>query len=218
MGKTRVSGGMALVLAACLAGGLAVGCQQQERRQAQLVQSDLLIEELAVALAESMMARQEAGEELPEDYDSSEFAESVIDSMLMQHPEAFAVTPEEERRMREQQFDDERNLAMSQQILQQLREHDASLGTITAHQAEQVEAGELSGGQLELATRLLSAELSSVLGVEGPFLDEAPVEAAAFEEAEAEQADEEAVEVEEADVEAEEADVEAEEEASDNGA
>lgn len=160
MGKTRVS----VVTGMVLAMALAVGCQSQQQRPAMLMQSDVLVEELAVVLADSLMARQDAGEELPEDYDSSEFAESVIDSMLMQHPEAFTVTLEEERRLREgEELNDEANAEMAMQVLEQLREMDASLNTVSAYLAEQLEAGELSGVRLVLANRLLNAELSTAL-------------------------------------------------------
>lgn len=164
MGKTIFSGVLALTLVATFA----AGCAQQQQRPTVLMQSDTLVEQLAIVLGESMAARQESGATLPADYDSSEFAESVIDSMLMQHPEAFTVTLDEERRLREGELDDEANAEAAAAMVAQLRDSNASFNTITEYLVERLEAGELSGLQLELTNRLLAAHLSTQLVAEEP--------------------------------------------------
>lgn len=158
MGKTMLSG----VMAGVLMMALAAGCQQQ-RGSAERMQSDALVEQLALALGESMRERRDAGGDLPEDYETQEFAESVLDSMLMQYPEVFTVTLAEERRLREGRLDDQANYAVAIHLLDQIRDYGGSLNTVTAYLAERLEAGELEGLQLELATRLLSAQLSTAL-------------------------------------------------------
>jgi hypothetical protein len=126
--------------------------------------SPLLLKPMGQLLAEAVIARREAGKPLPEDYESSDFVVSVIESLQLQHPDLFRLTEREKQRFKAGKLDDEANLRRVRRALGELQRNDVPVTTLTDYITQQYHVGGLEGVRLALAARLLEARVSAALG------------------------------------------------------
>jgi hypothetical protein len=120
--------------------------------------SELLIRTATVVLAQALIAKKNAGEELPEDYRTQEFAVSVLESIRLQYPGVFMATDVEERRFAQGKFDNRHNAKIVADAIADLSARHVPLTTMNAYLADEFLADRLSGIRLELAARLIGSQ------------------------------------------------------------
>lgn len=120
-------------------------------------QSPMLIEPMRQLIAEAIAYRSEGratpGEVPPQRIDS------VLQAILLQHPGLFSVSTEQARRYQRGDFDDEANRRRVRSALQQFQRRELEPHTLSRYLIEQFTSGNLTGVRLELADRLLNAQL-----------------------------------------------------------
>ncbi|QNN22480.1 hypothetical protein HED60_09405 [Planctomycetales bacterium ZRK34] len=120
--------------------------------------SELLIRTATVVLAQALIAKKNAGEQLPEDFRSKEFAVSVLESIRLQYPGVFMATDAQERRFAQGKFDSRGNAKLVASAIADLSERHVPLTTMNAYLADEFLADRLHGIRLELAARMLGAQ------------------------------------------------------------
>ncbi|MBI1370333.1 MAG: hypothetical protein GC162_16990 [Planctomycetes bacterium] len=150
-----------LLVILCLASLLAGCASEPKPDNTKLYQSKVLVKPLSVVLAQALIAKKKAGEELPEDYQSVDFAVSVIESIRLQHPEVFMVTEAQEKAFFNGKFDDRYNAKRVSQLIDQVTELHVPLDTINSYLVSEYLNDKLHGVRLELAARLLAAQVKT---------------------------------------------------------
>ncbi len=135
-----------------------IGCQSQ-KVSAPTTQSRALRAAVIQTLDEAM-ARQAGGEARTSAKDP-QFALSVVDALEAQFPDVFVVTTIEEKRFQDKRFDHEDAGEHLDRLIEQANKQRLSLGTISAELVRQHQEKPLEGIRLELARRLLAAQLSA---------------------------------------------------------
>lgn len=121
--------------------------------------SDLLIRTATVVLAQALIAKKNAGEPLPEDFRTQEFAISVLESIRLQYPGVFMATDAQERRFAQGKFDNRHNAKIVADAIADLSARHVPLTTMNAYLADEFLADRLNGIRLELAARMLGSQL-----------------------------------------------------------
>lgn len=164
MNRCRFQPFVLLSVAFCIA---LAGCQSQEKTADTTPQhmhtSHLLVRAASVVLAQALIAKKQAGEKLPDDYQSKDFAVSVLESIRLQHPEVFMVTDAQEKAIAQGHFDDASNNKIVTDALDKLTKNHVALTTMNQYLADQFVNDKLSGIRLELAARMLSAQLKTAM-------------------------------------------------------
>jgi len=148
-----------LLLVGCKTDPSQTGLSSTERPK----KSRLLVRTASVVLAQALIARKQAGGQVPDDYQSTDFVVSVLESIRLQHPEVFMVTDSEEERFARGKFDSSQNEQTVADALERLTDQNIPLTTMNAYLADEFVEDRLSGLRLELAARLLKAQLKTAM-------------------------------------------------------
>ncbi len=144
---------------------LLTGCQSAQPLAADggppKMESQTLVRPLGGMLAEAVLARADAGKPLPEDAKTPEFINSVVDSIRAQFPDALAVTEDQEKALAAGTFDDAVNADKLNATIAEIDKRKLPLSTLNSFLASQQKEGKLKGIQLEIANRLLGAQLAA---------------------------------------------------------
>ena len=159
------------ILAGCLLAALSTGCENQQNMQdgmtadtaaaTSTTQSQLLLDVTRQVLADALRDRAQSGAEVPEDWQSEQFQDDVVESIRLQFPETYLVTEAEQRRFQQGQFDDQANAQLIEDLLAEIERRQVRLGTVSGYLAELYRQDNLQGVGLELAARLLEARLNA---------------------------------------------------------
>ncbi|MBN2476754.1 MAG: type II secretion system major pseudopilin GspG [Pirellulales bacterium] len=123
------------------------------------VESRVLADACAQMLGDFVAARKQAGGKIPDDWDSPQFVPRTIEQCKRQYPGPFAVTPEEERRFTAGEFDDAAASRRAGEAIQSLTKDKVELPAGAQYLIDEFQTGRLQGARLELAARLLAAQL-----------------------------------------------------------
>ena len=169
MSKRWMSPVLAAVLAVVTAGcGSAPKSGAVAETSPEMIQSETLTKPLGGILADAVIAQEQAGKKLPEDFKTPEFVPSVIDSLRLQYPQVFAVTAGTEKDFAAGRFDDKANTDKLGKTLDGVDQNKTRLSLVNSYLAEQFRAGKLMGVRLELATRLVQAQVDAAAPAAAP--------------------------------------------------
>ena len=126
-----------------------------------LIQSRVLTLEFKRLLRELMAKQAEAGDRVPDGWDTPEFISTMAEEFKKENPGAFSVTPAMERKFGEGKFDAE---SLSEQITRTIKilsDFGVDLPALSGVLVERFESGEhLSGAKLEVTARVLRTHVS----------------------------------------------------------
>jgi len=139
------------------------GCADLGGGPGHRVVSQALLDPMPQIVREAIESRREAGQAVPEGAASAEFAETVIESIQVQHPTVFMVEPQQNFMYSFGLYNDLNNRATLDRLLEECEAQGATLSTVASYLVEQHRKEPLSGVRLEIAVRLVDAQLSSAL-------------------------------------------------------
>lgn len=148
-----------------ICGLLVAGCNTPQMKQnapVQKTESEVLQTAFAETLADVVsQMKKDKGEFSPE-ATKPEFVVRSMEMMKDKFPSLFLVTPVEEASFKAGRFEDDLNRKRVEQSIDQLAEYEVALPKMCLVLINKHRSGKLEGSQLELAARLLSAQVDEV--------------------------------------------------------
>ena len=127
-----------------------------------VIESQVLIHECGKLVGDALEAQRKAGRPLPELGPTKGFRSNVIEALQMKAPKVFRVTPEQEKRFAAGKFDDAAATKRLQETIKKLTDHKGDLPVTCKLIVKQFRTGKLHGGKLEVASRVMNAQLAWV--------------------------------------------------------
>jgi len=128
-----------------------------------LIESRVLMDEFGNLLADAAAARKQAGDPMPEGWDTPQFLPKMIEEFKQRDPKLFLVTVEQEKRLEKAEVDE---IAICRQFagtMLVLDDFNADLPWLCIYVLRQFDAGWLRGARLELAARLILTPIAKQL-------------------------------------------------------
>ncbi len=144
---------------------LTSGCAAPPMKQdatAPKAQSEVLGKAFADTLAEWVVQMKESGGTLPPEATKTDFVGRSMEIAKGAFPSLFLVSATEEADFQVGRFQDETNKKRMLQSIQRLSDYGVVLPIMSGLLISKFKAGNLEGAQLELAARLLSAQVEHV--------------------------------------------------------
>ena len=147
---------------------LASGCTTPQMKQdapVQKTESKVLGTAFAETLAELVSQMKQEKGNLPPEVTKPDFLVRNMEMMKGKFPSLFLVSAHEESSFKAGRFQGDLNKKRMEQSIKQLSEYEVALPTMSVLLINKLRSGKLEGAQLELATRLLSAQVDEVRAI-----------------------------------------------------
>lgn len=157
---------MKQIMAVAILGVLLVnGCSTPQTKRATVVQkveSEVLQTTVTNTLAELIGQMKRDKSTLPPEAEKPDFVARHMEMMKGKYPSLFLVSPRQESTFKTGRFQDDRNSRKMEQLIQQLSEYDVALPRVSVFLINKFRNKQLAGAQLELAVRLLAAQVDEM--------------------------------------------------------